>query len=394
MKKQQSGKSTALLYTACQAFYWAALAATSGFTAVFLVSKGVSDDGVGIAVSLAAVSGILMQLFSSGYLDGHPSFPAKFLIAGLCVISALTAFFSIFASAPFVVITLYVLSLSTLRSISPVLSTLSVTSNIHIPFAVARGVGSTTYAFASLAVGLLIKKTTGSTIMAVYIPLCLMIGASIFFMREEHVNTPSKDENVPSYTDILKGNRPFLLFLAACILNGVAQSASSTFLIRIIEECGGGAGELGIALFVQSASGIPVTFLMVKLRERISADKFVAFSFFAFIFRIAPLAFVKSVSAVYIIMAVNALCIGIFCVSSVDFADSVSRENEKARAQALLSLCSNSGIGQIIGGVFSGIVLDAFGVRPLFAICGVLCALSFIVMLLCIRFNSKPAKTA
>ena len=82
MKKQQSGKSTALLYTACQAFYWAALAATSGFTAVFLVSKGVSDDGVGIAVSLAAVSGILMQLFSSGYLDGHPSFPAKFLIAG------------------------------------------------------------------------------------------------------------------------------------------------------------------------------------------------------------------------------------------------------------------------------------------------------------------------
>lgn len=390
LTKNQSKKITALLYTLSHAFYWAALAALSGFTAVYLKSKGVSDSSTGAVVSVTAVAAILIQLAISDYLDKNPSFLAKKLIVFLCAVSSLMAILMLFIPEPILIMIFYIISLSALRSVSPLLSTLSVTSELHISFAVPRGIGGAAYAVISLIAGFLIKKFSGDMIMIVYLPLCIMLGLSMAFMEEVHKNAPA-ESTVSSigYIDILRKNKTLTLFLIACILNGAAQSASSTFLIRIIEDCGGSSGELGITLFIQSISGIPMTFLMAKIRKKFSADKLVLFSFFAFIFRISLLAFVRSIPAIYFTMLLNAFCIGIFCVSSVDFADEASKADEKARAQALLSLSSNSGIGQILGGAFSGLVIGLVGARAMFLICGILCALSFIVMIFCSRSFSK-----
>jgi hypothetical protein len=67
------------------------------------------------------------------------------------------------------------------------------------------------------------------------------------------------------------------------------------------------------------------------------------------------------------------------------FVNSIAGEQEKVRAQSLLSLCYTSGAGGILGNLLAGALIGPLGVSNLLLVSAGLCACGAGVMLLCLR---------
>jgi PPP family 3-phenylpropionic acid transporter len=188
-----------------------------------------------------------------------------------------------------------------------------------------------------------------------------------------------------SYIEMLRSNPTLVLLLCACILAGMGQCAGSTFLIRVVEKLGGTSEELGLAMFIQAGVELPAMFASSWLLKRFSARVLLTLSFCAGGLKMLMLALVPSLPLLYVVMAFSVFCFGIFGFASVLFVNSIAGEQEKVRAQSLLSLCYTSGAGGILGNLLAGALIGPLGVSNLLLVSAGLCACGAGVMLLCLR---------
>ena len=394
MEKKPSHFRTWFFYSCGQASYWGSLAAVSGYTVLYLSSKGIADARAGMVVSAAAILAIALQLIISDYADKHPNNLSKTPIVLLASASSMCAFAVIFIkNSPIVIVVLYTLAVAFLNAVPPFLGTVAVKSDIHIHFAIPRGIGAACYALNCLVIGFLLRTRDVNIVMMIYAPIAACLALSFHFMREcprPNIANAEKDPSI-TYFSMLKSNKVLRYYIIASVFTYLGQQMCSPFLIRIVENCRGGSGELGIALFIQTISQVPMTFSIPKISKKIPMDKLVLISFFAFSARFILMSAARSTAAIYIISALNTFCIGIQCVASIQFADLISGEKEKARAQALTSFSNN--FGQILGGALSTVIIPFVGARGLFAASGAVCFVGFCVMLLSSRlYNTDMHK--
>lgn len=55
-----------------------------------------------------------------------------------------------------------------------------------------------------------------------------------------------------TYRQMLQGNPTLLVFLGCILLNGIGNTASYTFIIRVVERLGGGTAEYGLSEFIRA----------------------------------------------------------------------------------------------------------------------------------------------
>ena len=388
-------KFTPLFYSLAQAFYWGSMAIINGYTAVYLTSKGVSNTVIGTVVSLSTIIAIAIQLSLSSVLDKRPKTLSKVPVVILTSLSTLSiALMLIFPENATTILAFYTIALTLDKSSNSMLSTVSVKSDIHVAFGIPRMLGSGAYAVTSLCIGRLVDSLGASYLMYIYIPICACTALSMIFMREDHIETPppKKDSSSASYFSILKENKILRIFLVAVVLIGIGQSSCITFLIRIIEDCGGGTTQLGNAMFIQSFSEVPMLMLMATVFKDSRKDKLLIVSFLAYSVRIITLSFATVLPVVYLAASLNSVSVGIFSAASISFANIISKEEEKARCQALTVLAGSGGLGSVIGGMLSGVLLDTFGTRQTFFIGGSLCFVAFLIMIYISRLYGKTLK--
>lgn len=384
METQNSYRFTPLFYGLGQAFFWSSTAIVSGYAAVYLSGIGVSDSLIGVIVALTTVTSIVIQLIISDYLDKHPKSLSKTPVITLSLMSFISILIMvIFPQAAELTVILYTLALTFEKSVSSMLINVSVKSDIHIPFAIPRMAGSAAYATTCLLLGRLVDNAGVSAIMYVYIPVCALSAVVMILMHEDHIYSPppAKKSADSSYFSILKSNKILRNFVLSGVFIGTGQSTCMTFLIRIVEECGGSGTELGTAMFIQSMCEVPMLILMATILKKSPSDKTLIVSALAYTSRIIILAFAQSIVTVYMAVALNFFCVGIYSVSSVKFAKLVSADDEKARAQSLVALSGSSGVGMVVGSALSGILMDLVGTRPTFLISGGLCFTGLLVVI-------------
>ena len=188
---------------------------------------------------------------------------------------------------------------------------------------------------------------------------------------------------------MLKTNPTLVLLLAACILSGMGQCASTTFLIRVVEKLGGTSRELGIAMFIQAGVELPMMFASGWLLKRFSAGGLLTLSFFCNGVKLLLLCLAPSLPFLYAVMVFSMFCFGIFGFASVLFVNSIAGVQEKVRAQSLLSLCYTGGLGGILGNLLSGALIGVIGLNSLFLLSAGLCLAGASVMVLCVRQYRK-----
>ena len=385
-------RSTPSLYALGQVFYYSSMAIIGGYTTVYLSSKGVSDSHIGFVISIATVTAIIIQLALSSALDKYPKTLSKTPVILLSFLSGLSvALMLIFPAKASTIIILYTIALTLDKSASSLMSTISVKSNIHITYAIPRMLGSAAYATTCLVFGKVIDRYGPSYLMYIYVPFCVITAIFMTLMPEDHIVTaaPKRDCGGSSYFSIIKENRILRVFLIAIVILGIGHTSCLTFLIRVIEECGGGSAQLGITMSIQSFCEVPMLILMATALKNKRSDRLLIITFSAYVVRIMILAFARNIFTVYFVATMNMLCVGISSAATINFTNLISHEDEKARCQALTILAGGGGVGGVIGTSLSGILLDTFGTRTTFLIGGTICLAALLVMVYCSSLYGK-----
>ena len=78
-------------FAGCESTFWISYCALSGFTAVYLGSKGLSNTEIGLTTSLSSGLAIVLQLILSSLMDAHPGWPIKRLISLLFLVGITAA---------------------------------------------------------------------------------------------------------------------------------------------------------------------------------------------------------------------------------------------------------------------------------------------------------------
>ena len=384
-----SAKRVERHYAAVQGTYWAANCSLRGLTAVFLSYHGLTDGQIGYTSSLIYFCTITLSLLLSAWADRHPLSPLKRTVSALFLLALAAAGVLYLLPLPvLLMMVVYALDCCFHNCADSILNALMmqyVDNGIPARYGWPRGVGSITYATMAWVLGILMERYTPNIILPVFLLMCGLSLAAILTLPDPGPRKLRESGRKVSYIEMLRSNPTLVLLLCACILAGMGQCAGSTFLIRVVEKLGGTSEELGLAMFIQAGVELPAMFASSWLLKRFSARVLLTLSFCAGGLKMLMLALVPSLPLLYGVMAFSVFCFGIFGFASVLFVNSIAGEQEKVRAQSLLSLCYTSGAGGILGNLLAGALIGPLGVSNLLLVSAGLCACGAGVMLLCLR---------
>jgi PPP family 3-phenylpropionic acid transporter len=384
-----SAKRVERHYAAVQGTYWAANCSLRGLTAVFLSYHGLTDGQIGYTSSLIYFCTITLSLLLSAWADRHPLSPLKRTVSALFLLALAAAGVLYLLPLPvLLMMVVYALDCCFHNCADSILNALMmqyVDNGIPARYGWPRGVGSITYATMAWVLGILMERYTPNIILPVFLLMCGLSLVAILTLPDPGPRKLRESGRKVSYIEMLRSNPTLVLLLCACILAGMGQCAGSTFLIRVVEKLGGTSEELGLAMFIQAGVELPAMFASSWLLKRFSARVLLTLSFCAGGLKMLMLALVPSLPLLYGVMAFSVFCFGIFGFASVLFVNSIAGEQEKVRAQSLLSLCYTSGAGGILGNLLAGALIGPLGVSNLLLVSAGLCACGAGVMLLCLR---------
>lgn len=384
-----SAKRVERHYAAVQGTYWAANCSLRGLTAVFLSYHGLTDGQIGYTSSLIYFCTITLSLLLSAWADRHPLSPLKRTVSALFLLALAAAGVLYLLPLPvLLMMVVYALDCCFHNCADSILNALMmqyVDNGIPARYGWPRGVGSITYATMAWVLGILMERYTPNIILPVFLLMCGLSLVAILTLPDPGPRKLRESGRKVSYIEMLRSNPTLVLLLCACILAGMGQCAGSTFLIRVVEKLGGTSEELGLAMFIQAGVELPAMFASSWLLKRFSARVLLTLSFCAGGLKMLMLALVPSLPLLYGVMAFSVFCFGIFGFASVLFVNSIAGEQEKVRAQSLLSLCYTSGAGGILGNLLAGALIGPLGVSNLLLVSACLCACGAGVMLLCLR---------
>ncbi|MBQ4578360.1 MAG: MFS transporter [Clostridia bacterium] len=388
-----SAKRVECHYAAVQGTYWASNCTIRGLTAVFLTYHGLNDAQIGYTSSLIYFFTISLSLLLSAWADRHPSTPLKRTVAALYLAGLAAAAALYLLPLPVLMVMLvYSLNCCFHNSADSILNALMmqyVDKGIPARYGWPRGVGSITYAAMAWVLGVLMEAYTPNIILPVFLGLCGLSLLALAVLPDPGPRKLKARQAKVSYPQMLKSNPTLVLLLCACILSGMGQSASTTFLIRVVEKLGGTSRELGLAMFIQAGVELPMMFASGWLLKRFSARGLLTLSFFCSGIKLLLLCFAPNLPVLYLAMAFSMFCFGIYGFASVLFVNSIAGEQEKVRAQSLLSLCYTGGVGGILGNMLSGALIGVIGLDRLFLLSAGLCLAGAGVMVLCARQYRK-----
>ena len=388
-----SAKRVEVRYAAVQGTYWASNCTLRGLMAVFLTYHGFNDAQIGYTSSLVYCFTITLSLLLSAWADRHPTSPLKRTITGLYVAGLAAAATLYVLPLPVLMLMLvYALNCCFHNCADSILNALMmqyVDNGIPARYGWPRGVGSITYAIMAWVLGTLMETYTPNVILPVFLGLCSLSLLALFFLPDPGPRRLKEQQAKVSYLQMLKGNPTLVLLLCACVLSGMGQTSATTFLIRVVEKLGGTSRELGIAMFIQAGVELPMMFASPWLLKHFSARGLLVISFFSGGLRLIMLRLAPNLPVLYGIMFFSMFCFGIFGFASVLFVNSIAGQQEKVRAQSLLSLCYTGGLGGILGNLLSGILIGPLGMDRLLILSAGLCMAGAAMMVLCTRQYHK-----
>lgn len=362
-------------YFVMQAGFWAMFAAICGYQVALLQDRGFSNSRIGLVIAVRCVAGILCQPALGGFADRHPQVPLKRIAAvslsvSLCAGVVLTAvpLGLLGTLAVFFVIGGFEVSAY------PLMDSMAIqyiNAGIPIAYSLGRGIGSFSYAVASLLLGFLVRLWGVEVTLPIHVALVVLELAVILSYPAFRAPPRREGEFKPrprSVCSLLRACPDFALMLAAIFLGISAMVPLSNFLVNIIQSRGGGPSHLGPALFLMAAAELPAAFLFPRLRRRLGSAGLISFSLGMIAGKALLLLLAGNLLAVLLVQPVQMLGYGLFLPASVFYANEAVPEADRVLGQSLLMVASN-GLGGVYGNLVAGRILDAWGVNAMLLFC-------------------------
>jgi MFS transporter, PPP family, 3-phenylpropionic acid transporter len=165
-------------------------------------------------------------------------------------------------------------------------------------------------------------------------------------------------------------DQKWILFIALMFVGGVAFTVINSYLFPYMEELNISRSTMGFALFIATASELPVLFFANYLIDRFKAHGLLFIGMIITGLRLILYAVLNFQAGILVFQLINGLTYPLVWVAAVSYANEISPDGMKATAQGLLG-ASVFGFGAAAGGLVGGILLGAIGGQSTFLAIGI-----------------------
>lgn len=415
-----------------QSSYWLSFVAVGGFSAVLLQSKSFTPSEIGILLALQSLASIIAQPLLSGFADRHKKIPLKFFVIGMMVL-AILAFGSLYflphLLLPAILIFLVMgVSYTCVPAFVNAIAMQLTASGLRVNYGLTRGLGSLAFAATGSGLGFLIDKTGTGVIVPFFVIAGSLCVLAITFLTRPALSAKSdsakcdsgrreKDSPQDSFGELsdhevviaeplektvskpdkllhfLRNNKTFTGFCISSALIFTSHACINNFLPNIVDGLEGTFTDQGNIRSIAALVEFPIMFLYFALSRRVTGNKLLIFSAFSFFLKAVTTMIAPGVGWLYLIQLLQMPAFGLYTPSAVVFSDSSVSEKNRVRAQAL-AMASTFGIGNVIGSLGGGFVIDAFGLNTMLILSSVFGFAGFLIMFFVLREKRVPKVTA
>lgn len=392
----KTGKSKGfwtLRYTLLNAAYFVAFCTVHAYAAVYLLANGFSNTEVGILLAVANIISAIFQPVIAGVIDRPgPLTNRRFILISVLIILAGSILLLILPGHKAMIFVIYVIIYMIQFAYQPVMTALCFEyrkAGCDIYYGLARGLGSASFAVTAAIIGGVVERSGERILLYVNIGTMLVSALLIItFILPSGAKQNAADISVTSsdrpageihnsLSSFARAYPAFIVFLIGTICFFFAHNMINDFMIQIIRTLGGGETELGYANFLQAILELPVMALIGFVLKKISSDKLLVVSGFAFFVKILILLFATNMAMMYLSQSCQLFAYAVFIPAAAYYVNSTMNELDQVKGQAYVT--SAITIGGVFSNLISGVILDNAGMRTMLITGTIVCAVGVVI---------------
>ena len=386
MEENKKGGLWTLRYTLMNSTYFVAFCTIHACAAVFLLDRGFSNTEVGILLALANIISAVFQPFIAGIIDRKGALTnRRFIMISVIVILLGSVVLLFVKDIKAVIFAVYALIYMIQFAYQPVMTALCFEyqkAGSRIDYGLARGLGSASFAFTAFFIGRFVESN-GVTVLLIVniITMALSFVLALTFVKpkgdQELTENGTHKTAHNGLINFAKAYPAFALFLVGTICFYFAHNMINDFMIQIIRNLGGGETELGYANFLQAILELPVMALIGFVLKKISSNKLLVMSGFAFLVKIVILIFATNMAMMYLSQSFQLFAYAVFIPAAAYYVSTTMEESDQVKGQAYVT--SAITLGGVFSNLISGVILDHFGIRVMLITGTVVCAVGAVI---------------
>ena len=386
MEDTKKGGLWTLRYTLMNATYFVAFCTIHACAAVFLLDRGFSNTEVGVLLAVANIVSAIFQPVIAGIIDRRGFLTnRRFIMISVTVILLGSVVLLFVKDLKAVIFAVYALIYMIQFAYQPVMTALCFEyqkAGSEINYGLARGLGSASFAFTAFFIGRFVESN-GVTVLLVVniITMALSFVLAFTFVKPGGSSGTSDEGSKKTAHDGLisfaRAYPAFALFLVGTICFYFAHNMINDFMIQIIRELGGGETELGYANFLQAILELPVMALIGFVLKKISSNKLLIMSGFAFLIKILILVFAANMAMMYVSQSFQLFAYAVFIPAAAYYVSNTMEESDQVKGQAYVT--SAITVGGVFSNLISGVILDHFGIKVMLITGTLVCAAGAVI---------------
>ncbi|MCR5528694.1 MAG: MFS transporter [Saccharofermentans sp.] len=386
MEENSKGGLWTLRYTLMNATYFVAFCTIHACAAVFLLDRGFSNTEVGILLALSNIVSAVFQPFIAGIIDKKGALTnRRFIMISVIVILIGSVVLLFVKDIKVVVFAVFALIYMIQFAYQPVMTALCFEyqkAGSRINYGLARGIGSASFAFTAFFIGRFVESN-GVTVLLIVniITMALSFVLALTFVKpqssEENSGEISGKAAHNGLISFSKAYPAFALYLVATVCFYFAHNMINDFMIQIIRSLGGGETELGYANFLQAILELPVMALIGFVLKKISSNKLLIMSGFAFLIKIVILIFATNMAMMYLSQSCQLFAYAVFIPAAAYYVSTTMDESDQVKGQAYVT--SAITLGGVFSNLISGVILDHYGIKVMLITGTVVCAVGAVI---------------
>lgn len=384
---------TSAAYFAVHGGYWMSVCVANSYATVFLQHRGYSNAALGLVMAIGNIAGFLLAPNLAALVDRSRRVTVYHCIWSLLAAQALLLVCLTLIPGKSLLLSLtYCLYMATVVALNPLNTQLcfDLACWTHpVSYSPARGTGSLCYALMSLAMGQLTLRWGADVnpYAGLFCLLCQVIATgTIAWARrraqlEDTGVSSEKEAQGMGLLAFIRANPRFCLLMFSLALLFFSYNLVDFFLINILRNIGGDAGDLGNISAFKAMMEIPVMLFYTQLTGRFRCSTVMRFSALAFIAKALTVAVAGSVGTLYAANLLQALSFALIIPAMVQYVNLVIDPKDSAKGQAIANGMMT--LGSIFASLIGGRLFDGLSVHGtliigiVIAVCGtVLCNLT------------------
>lgn len=378
-------KKINLHYTTIQGSFGIGFGALMSFGAVLMLSRGLSNSALGVVTCIAQLLPMVLQPAVTSFAAARRGMTTRKMLMLLTLPILVMAVVMLLAPQSLgVIIAGYMLIFLMVNLITPYHNVLMVdflTRGVEVNYGLGRGVGSGTFALATLVLGFVLEGRDSVLIVPVIggAMLLQLLCVAAFRYPLPAVETVEEQREAVGRMAILRSRRDFVLLLGAVALLLGVHNVTNVYMVHVIDRVGGAESLMGIILGVSAVTELISMPLFPKLQRKFGITALLRFAAAFFVVRLVLLLLAPSGEFLYLAAVAQFASSGILLPAIVYYVAQTLTPEQQTNGQGMIHLAGYC-LGPALITLGVGAVVDGSGIQAALGVMIALAAVGTVLM--------------